>query len=208
MSTTSGQTSTVCPHLSSAYMNDTHSPLTGPQRAPLSDTQYVVLPLLALALVVALRPSWPVRIGGVVLHVLWTLNATKYSAGGGYEDYLKGSFLGCASLMALYNLVLTDPMMEWRHKSRPDTHPIDLPLWERVYWVFCAACNNRGLGWSFEVSMTHFAHLQHSILNSTANRYRIYLRCQVISAGISSNVEAVSLYGTCSSLMSLRRTRG
>lgn len=132
-------------------MNDTRSSL-GQQRPPLSDTQYVILPLLALALAVALRPGWPVRIGGVLLHVLCTLNATKYSAGGGYEDYLKGSFLGCASLMALYNLVLTDPMMEWRHKSRPNTRPIDLPLWERVYWVFCAACNNRGLGWSFEVS--------------------------------------------------------
>ena len=136
-------------------MNKTHvaGSLEGQNRLPLSDTQYVVLPLLAMALLAALRPGWPVRVGAVLLHVLWTFNATKYSAGGGYEDYMKGSFLGSASLMTLYNLVLTDPMVEWRHNSRPDVRATQLPLWERVYWVFCAAFNNRGLGWSFEVSL-------------------------------------------------------
>ncbi|KAI0093148.1 hypothetical protein BDY19DRAFT_410980 [Irpex rosettiformis] len=134
-------------------MNETHlgESMEMSGRPPLSNTQYVILPLLAMALVVALRPSWPIRVGAVVLHVLWALDGTKYSAGGGYEDYLKGCFLGATSLMALYNLVLTDPMIEWRDKSRPNVLGANLPLWERINWIFCAACNNRGLGWSFEV---------------------------------------------------------
>ncbi|KAI0812653.1 membrane bound O-acyl transferase family-domain-containing protein [Irpex lacteus] len=134
-------------------MNDTHSAvsLIGSGRLPLPTTTYIILPTILLSFVVALRPGLPIRIAIVILHVWWMLDGTKYSGGGGYNDWLKGSFLGSMSSMAVYALILTDPMIEWRHNSYPDTQPIELPFWQRMYWVLCAVLNNRGLKWSFEV---------------------------------------------------------
>ncbi len=136
-------------------MSDTDSAvsLTGSGRLPLPNTTYIILPTVLLSFVVALRPGLPIRIATVILHALWMLDGTKYTGGGGYEDYLKGSFLGATSLMAVYVLILTDPMIEWRHNSHSNIQPIKLPLWQRMYWVLCASLNNRGLGWSFEVSV-------------------------------------------------------
>ncbi|KAI0694344.1 membrane bound O-acyl transferase family-domain-containing protein [Cytidiella melzeri] len=125
--------------------------LVRPERLPLSNAKFVVLPILALSVGVSLRPSKPVRVGGLVCYVFWSFNGTKFTAGGGYEDYLKGCFLGATSLLAFYDLVLTDPMTEWRHNSQPTLRPADLPLWKRVYWVLCEAANNRGIGWSSQV---------------------------------------------------------
>lgn len=135
-------------------MNDTHSAvsLTGSGRLPLPTTTYIILPTILLSFVVALRSGLPICIAIVILHVWWMLDGTKYSGGGGYNDWLKGSFLGVMSSMAVYALILTDPMIEWTHCSYPDTQPIELPFWQRMYWVLCAVLNNRGLKWSFEVS--------------------------------------------------------
>ena len=134
-------------------MNASHLavPLEGSNRLPLY-TKYGTLPLLVTACLVALRPSWPIRVGAVLLHVSWTFKAATYSVGGGFEAWLKGSFLGLITLVTFYDMVLADPLVEWRHHSRPEVRLADLSLWKRIYWVLCAGFNSRGLGWSFEVS--------------------------------------------------------
>ena len=134
-------------------MNFTYpiNPPTRPERLPLPTTTYIILPTFVLSFIVAVRPRLPVRIVVVLLHVLWILDGTKYSGGGGYEDYLVGALLGATTLMAFYLLILTDPMLDWRYDSQPNVRPRELPLWERMHWVLCSAFNNRGLGWSFKV---------------------------------------------------------
>ncbi|KAI0344772.1 hypothetical protein BDW22DRAFT_1090336 [Trametopsis cervina] len=134
-------------------MNHSHpvSTPTKPDRLPLSSVRYIVLPLLALSVLVSIKLNRTLRLAGLAAYVAWSLHGTRFTAGGGYEDYLKGAFLGATSLVALYDLVLTDPLTEWTHKSEPGCRLIDMPVWKRVYWVVCAALDNRGIGWSFEV---------------------------------------------------------
>ena len=126
-------------------------PLEGSNLLPLY-IKYGILPLLVTVYLVVLRPSWPIRVGAVLLHVSWTFNAATYLGGEGFEAWLNGTILGAMTLATFYNLVLTNPMVDWRHHSRPEVRLADLSLWKRIYWVLCAGFNSRGLGWSFEVS--------------------------------------------------------
>lgn len=132
-------------------MNHTSTVHQRPERLPFSSLQYLVLPSVGVAILVALRPSKPWRLAGLVLYIYWTFAGTKFATPDGFQDYATGCALGGGCLVAFYDLVLTDPVIEWTHNSEPHTALASMTFLKRVYWVLCAACNNRGIGWSFQV---------------------------------------------------------
>lgn len=124
------------------------------ERSPFSVVRHLLLPTFGLAVFISLGPNKPLRFLGFLSYVLWCVNATKYTAGIGFENYGMGCQLGGACLVAFYNLLLSDPLAEWRHRSEPGKLMGELPLWKRVYWTLCATFGHRGIDWSFEVSTT------------------------------------------------------
>lgn len=121
------------------------------ERPPLSYISYLYLPPLLFSAFVALRPNGAWRIIGLIAYIYWSFHGTQYTAGSPFENYLTGCTFGAGCVVAFYDLILTDPATEWRHKSEPTMQLKDLPYWKRAYWILCAGLNNRGIGWSFEV---------------------------------------------------------
>lgn len=137
-------------------MNHTQSGLLelDHERLPFSVVQHLLPPTLCLAVFISLGPNRLLRFLGFSAYVLWCVNVTKYTAGNGFDNYGMGCQLGGACLVAFYNLLLSDPLTEWRHRSEPGKLMGELPLWKRVYWTLCATFGHRGIDWSFQVRKT------------------------------------------------------
>ena len=119
-------------------------------RPPLPFITYYALPYLAIALVMALRPSLTWRFSAVAALVSVMLRGTRFDAGSAAQNYSIVSALGSVSFTAVKLLLLSDPVRECRHEMQ--TEPmVEMPLWRRVYWAFCVEVNTRGIGWNYQV---------------------------------------------------------
>lgn len=125
-------------------------PETAETRPPLSTFQYIVLPQLFLALVIAVRPSATWRLLAFLLMAFVNLKALSFTSGNPDIDNALGSVFGTIIYTSLYLLFLVDPTKDFRHKKDLVT-PSDLPLPRKVYWALCVQNALRGIGWNYRV---------------------------------------------------------
>jgi hypothetical protein len=126
------------------------------ERAPLSIFQYMVLPQLFLALVIAVRPSAAWRLLAFLLMVLVNLKALTFTSGNGDTDNALGCTFGMTIAMSLHLLFLFDPTKDFRHE-KDLVPPSDLPLPRRIYWALCLQQAVRGVGWNYRVLIVYNA---------------------------------------------------
>ncbi|KZP03389.1 hypothetical protein FIBSPDRAFT_905062 [Athelia psychrophila] len=120
----------------------------------LPTVQFLVLPPLFLALVMAVRPSLPFRIlAFALLSLVSYYGIVAYSTGDVSIDYLQGTTFGIAIANAIHFLLLSDPMVDFRHDS--DTaSPTEKGILGRMYWCFGLQNAMRGIGWNYRLPHT------------------------------------------------------
>lgn len=115
--------------------------------------QFLVLPPVFLALVIALRPSMPFRILALALFSLVSYcGIVAYSTGDVYMDYIQGTAFAIAAANAAHFLVLSDPMVDFRHDDDAAS-PMEKTLFGRMYWSLGLQNALRGVGWNFRVCL-------------------------------------------------------
>ena len=122
------------------------------RRPPLPLWTFVVLPEIALACVIALRPPFTIRIGAALL-LLYTAfyAASSYTLGTPADDYgLGSSFYGNMVLNVMF--LVTDPLKDIRYLKDPA--PLTTkPLFKRIGYALCILRNYRLIGTNAQVRM-------------------------------------------------------
>lgn len=120
---------------------------------------HLVLPLVALVLLIALRPRLPtaIRVSAALALIASSLYIMLVYTCGFEDNYGTGSTLfglvvgGTATLV-----LLTDPMVEVRYVRDPDPSPLAArPLYQRTWIAACLLCNLRCVGTNFTVLSMH-----------------------------------------------------
>ncbi|KAJ8489854.1 hypothetical protein ONZ51_g2666 [Trametes cubensis] len=121
------------------------------RRPPLPLLTFVVLPEIALACVIALRPPFTIRIGAALL-LLYTAfyAASSYTLGTPADDYgLGSSFYGNMVLNVMF--LVTDPLKDIRYLKDPA--PLTTkPLFKRIGYALCILRNYRLIGTNAQVA--------------------------------------------------------
>ena len=113
---------------------------------------YLVIPHLALACVIAVRPPLFVRLAVLSCLALVVLHGTTaFTMGDSHEDYRMGCVLTGFILNASMLLCLANPVQDYRPESSPDESLADLPPHQRIYSALCIIFNPRGVGWNWQV---------------------------------------------------------
>lgn len=127
---------------------------TGPDRPPLPVLTHVALPVLLTCIVLAIYPPAPARVATVLLlGAVYLYDASVYSGEDAGSAYWMGSALGPSWCGFVDMFLLARPVREWRFRTL-DRPLGELPLLRRTYYVFCASQAARGVGWSYQVSLS------------------------------------------------------
>ena len=129
--------------------------LVGRSHGTLLTLAYVVVPPIALSCVVAIRPALPVRVAAFcALLAVCALAVTTFTTGDDFQDYFFGVHVASLALTGCCFLLLSDPMVDFRHESDGSagvTDPASLPVHRKVYRALCIFINIRGVGWNYQV---------------------------------------------------------
>ncbi|KAI0642388.1 membrane bound O-acyl transferase family-domain-containing protein [Trametes meyenii] len=135
-------------------MTDTPSEVVyEPGRPLLPFVTYVLLPDVALACIMALRPPLPIKIGASFLLIYAAVRATTaYTMGTPVDDYSFGSTVFGNMVLNITLLTwLTDPIRDFRYVDDPA--PLTTrPLFTRIWYAFCIVRNYRLVGTSVQVA--------------------------------------------------------
>ncbi|KAI0364198.1 hypothetical protein BV20DRAFT_956731 [Pilatotrama ljubarskyi] len=129
------------------------TPAYAPGRTPLPFLTFVLLPDVALACVMAVRPSFIVRVGASLILLYATVYAPMtYTMGSAVDDYSIGSTVFGNMLLnvALFTWLM-DPAREIRYIREPA--PLSMrPLFTRIWYTFCLVRNCRLIGTNAQVA--------------------------------------------------------
>ncbi|KAI0675985.1 membrane bound O-acyl transferase family-domain-containing protein [Trametes maxima] len=124
-----------------------------PGRPVLPFLTYVILPDVALAYIMALRPPFHIKIGASFFLLYVVVRATTtYTMGSPVDDYSFGSTVfGNMALNIALLTWLTDPIRDFRYVDNPA--PLTArPFFTRIWYAFCIIRNNRLVGTSVQVA--------------------------------------------------------
>ncbi|KAI0357811.1 hypothetical protein OH77DRAFT_1588133 [Trametes cingulata] len=131
----------------------TTQPYAPSGRTPLPFLTYVVLPDVALACVMALRPPFVIKIGvSLILLYAAVYAPLTYTMGSPVDDYSMGStiFGNMMFNVALFTW-LVDPVKDIRYIREPA--PLAMrPLFKRIWYLFCLIRNYRLIGTNAQVA--------------------------------------------------------
>ncbi|KAI0324014.1 hypothetical protein GY45DRAFT_1439337 [Cubamyces sp. BRFM 1775] len=123
------------------------------RRPALPFVTFVVLPDIALACIMALRPPFVIRVGASLLLLYAAFYATAtYTTGTPVDDYSLGSTIfGNMVLNIMLLTWLTDPVNDFRYVKDPA--PLTArPLFKRIWYAFCIIRNYRLIGTNVQVA--------------------------------------------------------
>lgn len=115
--------------------------------------QYLILPHLLLAIVISIYPNLLWRLSAAILIFSSNIYAAKtYTAGGPYNDYMAGIFLGSMALSAAHLLLIADPLKDYRReRDGVEFASSGLSLLKRVYGLVCVQLNPHNIAWNSQV---------------------------------------------------------
>ncbi|PCH35769.1 hypothetical protein WOLCODRAFT_133975 [Wolfiporia cocos MD-104 SS10] len=103
------------------------------------------------ACIIALNLPHAVRCAALVGYAYVLSRACSFSTGSVHRDYSLGCMLMGQLITTFHLLCLSNPLAQFRHESDL-VPPSELSFLRRVYWSMCVFFNNRGVGWSYQVS--------------------------------------------------------
>ena len=144
-------------------MSDIYSDATAlyyaTRRPPLPVLTSVVLPDIALACIMTLRPPFVIRLGASLLLLSAAFYATAtYTLGAPVSDYSMGS-VGFANMVLNITLFtwLADPIKDFRYIKEPA--PLTArPFIKRFWYSICIIHNRRLIGTNVQVVHSTFPH--------------------------------------------------
>ena len=140
--------------------------VAGRGQGPLLTLAYVVVPPIALSYLVAIRPALPVRVAAFcALLAVCVLAVTTYTTGDEFQDYFLGNHFASLVFTGCYFLLLSNPMADFRHESDSSAGVVDpasLPVHRKAYRALCIFINMRGVGWNYQVRISHSRQVQDS----------------------------------------------
>ena len=122
-------------------------------RPPLPIFPFFLCFQTGLACLLALSPPKPSKIAGCSALTSFVALTYLCSTGDAARDYGVGNLIMIQAVTAYLLLWLVNPLCDYRHES-DYTDPAKYPFLRRFWWMFSIINNPRGVGWSYEVTVT------------------------------------------------------
>lgn len=106
-----------------------------------------------VACLLALSPPRPGKLAGCAALTSFVSLAYLCSTGDAARNYGVGNLMMIQAVTAYLLLWLVNPLYDYRHES-DYTHPTKYSFVRRFWWMLSIINNPRGVGWSYEVSVT------------------------------------------------------